>query len=137
MERESNILRAADIGLPLLENGQRAVIHFQPWLSLSLSFIFSFALLPHKAIIAIKMKYRAMQSESVRPYIANALGHHAEAHERKCGRYGAISAESSHSAAAFCTSPRAPTLFSTRLFAIRFDRFYQLNWIRSAGPFLG
>jgi hypothetical protein len=30
----------------------------------------------------------------------------------------------------FAQAP-APTLFSTRLFAIGFDRFYQLNWIRS------
>lgn len=107
-----------------------AVIHFQPS---SVSFIFSFSLLPHKAIIAIKMKYLTMQqSECVRPYIAN--GHHGKAQRRENVADMERSAQSHLIQLRHFHRVHRP-FFSARLRYFRFNRFYQLNWIRSAGPF--
>lgn len=120
--------------------GAGCVDTFSALRSLSLSFIFSFALLPHRAIIAIKMKYLAMQSESVRPSVYIALGHHhGKAHIREKmwqiwsdQRTRVISFQLRHFASAQHHKHRP---FFPLAFAIGFDRFYQLNWIRSAGPF--
>jgi len=122
----SHILVCGERILDCLLYGRTMIYISSPTRQARLSFIFSFPLLGYKAIIAIKMKYLSpsiLQKRAKRDDVADMD------RSKPSFQNAAQSAPLYYYFATLFSSSRPPPKFQ-----FRFNRFYQLNWIRS-GPF--